>query len=105
MIYQIDDRPAAILWDADGVDDILSRAKNLLMTRRGEVCYDALRGLDPELESKPVGWVNDRIASAADALMSGWNPDVNVRWARCAVDAETGGRVITLGLEIRDDAM
>lgn len=100
VIYVIDNRKTDIDWEADGVDAILQRAKNIMMTMRGEVKYDAMRGIDPELLAKPVNYVNDRIASALDEALKN-DGDMNVRWARCEPD-ENGGLIITAGIEIAD---
>jgi len=53
--FLINNRPAAIAFESESLTDrTVQNAKNLLMTRMGEVPYDRLRGFDPALYDLPM---------------------------------------------------
>ena len=71
--------------DFEGNSEYLNRtlqnAKNLLMTRMGEVPYDRFRGFDPALYHLPIEKLRMALLPELDRVML-WEPDAEV------VDAE-----------------
>ena len=88
-LYAIDNRPAPIDFES-GFDDVikmtLQNAKNLLMTRMGEVPYDRQRGFDAKLMDLPIDKLRQRIVAELDRLMM-WEPDVEVSDAEVSLDS------------------
>ena len=103
-LYQIDNRPAPIDFEC-GFEDVihltLQNAKNLLMTRMGEVPYDRLRGFDTSLLDLPLDKLRQDIVAELDRLMM-WEPDVEVFDAEISLDAN-GQIYILVTLEINID--
>ena len=97
MLVTIDNKPLPINWEAtEWMERTVQNAKNLLMTRQGEVPFDRYRGLDTALFHLPVTEAQKVIQQEAERLML-WEPDVQVTEAR--VDA-SDGLLIVLTLEI-----
>lgn len=61
--------------DNDDVGRTLQNAKNLLMTRMGEVPYDRLRGFDQALFHLPMNDMRAALLPEIDRVML-WEPDV-----------------------------
>ena len=101
--YTLDNLPAPIDFEGKGlIRRTVQNAKNLLMTRKGEVPYDRLRGFDPALFDLPLPRFRDELMPELDRVMM-WEPDVEVAEARCWLDAH-GQIVIQAVLEINLDA-
>ena len=103
-LYEIDNRPAPIDFES-GFDDVvrqtIQNAKNLLMTRMGEVPYDRLRGFDVSLLDLPMDKIRMQIMPELDRLMM-WEPDVEVSDAEVTLD-ENGEIYIRVILKIDID--
>lgn len=102
--YIIDNRPEEI--DFRKTEGMLQRtiqnAKNLLMTRKGEVPYDRLRGLDPAIFDLPIPKMQEALIPELDRVML-WEPDAEVISAQCHLD-ENGEAIIRVELEIDIEA-
>ena len=77
--YIINNRQEAIQFEIG--ENLIARtvqnAKNLLMTQKGEVPYDRLRGFDPALYHLPLGDMRQALLPELDRVMM-WEPDVKV---------------------------
>lgn len=97
MLIALDNKPQPINWEArDWMERTVQNAKNLLMTRQGEVPFDRYRGLDTALFHLPVTEAKKVIQQEAERLML-WEPDVQV--TESSIDA-SDGFLIELTLEI-----
>ncbi len=97
--YKIDNRPEPVDFLATGfLERTLQNAKNLLMTRMGEVPYDRLRGFNPALFELPILKMQEVLLPECDRLML-WEPDVLVADAKCFLD-ENGETVVEILLQI-----
>lgn len=88
-LYEIDNRPAPIDFECgfeNVVQQTIQNAKNLLMTRMGEVPYDRLRGFDVSLLDLPIDKLRQEIMPELDRVMM-WEPDVEVSDAEVSLDA------------------
>lgn len=98
--YIITNQPEPI--DFEIVDNDIARtlqnAKNLLMTRMGEVPYDRLRGFDHSLYHLPIDQMRVALLPELDRIML-WEPDVEVVEATAELD-ENGETLITATVEI-----
>lgn len=100
MLITIDNKPQGINWEAtEWMERTVQNAKNLLMTRQGEVPFDRLRGLDTALFHLPITESKRVIQQEAERLML-WEPDVQVTSARLDMD---DGLLIELTLEVDID--
>lgn len=98
--YIIDNRPSPIDFEGKGlIRRTVQNAKNLLMTRMGEVPYDRLRGFNPALFDLPMPRFRAALMPELDRVML-WEPDVEVADAECWLD-ENGQIVIRAELEIK----
>ena len=77
----------------------IRNAKNLLMTKMGEVPYDRLRGFDVSLLHLPMDKLRHEIMPELDRLML-WEPDVEISDAEVKLD-DNGEIYIRVILEIR----
>ena len=84
--------------DNDAVARTLQNAKNLLMTRMGEVPYDRLRGFDHALFHLPLDKMRAALLPEIDRLMM-WEPDATVISAT-ATPNEKGEIVIKVIVEV-----
>lgn len=101
--YIIDNRPSPIDFEGKGlIRRTLQNAKNLLMTRMGEIPYDRLRGMNPALFHLPISRFREELIPELDRVML-WEPDVEVAGAQCWVD-ENGEMIIQVELEIGIEA-
>lgn len=97
--YQIDNRQAPIdMQTDDAVLRTIQNAKNLLMTRKGEVPYDRLRGFDGGLLALPISELKQKLIREVDRVML-WEPDADVVKATCSLD-ENNEVYIVVTLEI-----
>lgn len=97
--YTIDNKPFVIdFTGGGGIDRILKNCKNLIMTRRGEIPYDRLRGLDDKLFHMPLGQVRQELVPALDIALS-WEPRATVVSADANID-ENGELIITMIVEV-----
>ena len=106
--YQIDNANYPIdFQESDIVKRTLQNAKNLLMTRLGEVPYDRLRGMDPSIFELPFEEMMDELLPELDRVME-WEPDVEVEDAEATMlsNGEVYIKVIletSVGEEEEDD--
>lgn len=103
-LYEIDNRPAPINFECGHEDVIqltIQNAKNLLMTRMGEVPYDRMRGFDVSLLDLPMDKLRYEIMPELDRIML-WEPDVEVYDAEVSLD-ENGEVYIRVILKIDID--
>lgn len=101
-LYQIDNRPAPIDFEAGSgsiIRQTLQNAKNLLMTKMGEVPYDRLRGFDVSLLDLPMDKLRLQLMPELDRLMI-WEPDAEVMDAEATLD-ENGEIYIRVVIEIK----
>ncbi len=79
MRYVIDNRRAPVAFEGSGdfVSRTLRNAKNLLMTRMGEIPYDRLRGVDPKIYDLPLPKMREELLPELDRVML-WEPDTKV---------------------------
>lgn len=79
--YEITTEAAPLDFESTMEKDMLERtirnAKNLLMTRKGEVPFDRQRGIDPTIFDIPLNEAQDMITAELDRVML-WEPDVEV---------------------------
>jgi hypothetical protein len=89
--------------DFEGNSEYLNRtlqnAKNLLMTRMGEVPYDRQRGFDPRLYELPFHEFREQLMPELDRVML-WEPDVEVVSAE-AEAVEEGNVIIRCVIEVK----
>lgn len=100
-IYEINNLPAPVRFGGTNatLERTLQNAKNLLMTRKGEVPYDRLRGFDQALYDLPIVKFREALLPELDRVMM-WEPDAEVAYAECDADRR-GNVVIRVGLEIK----
>lgn len=98
--YEIDNRPEEIRFE--GASDMVARtirnAKNLLMTKMGEVPYDRHRGFDAGLYDLPLSEFRSRLLPELDRMML-WEPDAEVAEAEATL-GENGEIYIRVILKI-----
>lgn len=100
--YVITNQDTEIQFECDSVLlRTLQNAKNLLMTKRGEVPYDRDRGFDNSLYALPMKQFTEELLPELDRVML-WEPDVNVVDAGFVQD-EDGNGVLTVTLEVADN--
>ena len=90
MEFEITNQPGTVEFvpDADRVRRRAANAKNLLMTRRGEIPYDRARGFDASLYDLPIAKLREKLPAEMDRLML-WEPAASVR--RCSAEELPGG--------------
>lgn len=77
---------------------VVQNCKNLLMTRRGEVPYDRMRGLNAELEALPIAEAQERILKDVDIALA-WEPRAHAVMANCRYSA-SGGLLIECVIDV-----
>ena len=101
--YIINNRPEPI--DFEIGNDIIARtiqnAKNLLMTRMGEVPYDRMRGFNPAMYHLPINKMRAALKPELDRVML-WEPDAEVVDAT-AEPLKNGDILITVTIEVDID--
>lgn len=77
--YVINNIPGEIDFETgtDGIIRAVKRAKNLLLTRMGEIPYDRKRGFNRSLYDLPLGEFQSRLMEELDRVML-WEPYVEV---------------------------
>ena len=79
--YEITTQMLPLDFECTMANGLLERtirnAKNLLMTRKGEIPFDRQRGLDQALFDMPFGDAQQAIMAELDRVML-WEPDVEV---------------------------
>ena len=76
--FIMDTSYAPINWEPKTIEErIAQNAKNLLMLRMGEVPYDRRRGLNRDVEHKPLKYVQDNITLEIGRVL-GFEPDARV---------------------------
>lgn len=99
--YEIDNRPVPIEFECGSsqmVRRTMQNAKNLLMTMKGEVPYDRMRGFDAALLDLPMDKLREALLPELDRLMM-WEPDAEVHDAEALLD-ENGELLIRVILKI-----
>lgn len=99
--YRIDNRQEKIDFEIrdDEILRIVTNCKNLIMTRKGEVPYDRMRGLDPALYHKTADDVGLAL-KAEIARVLRWEPRANLINAWAEYD-ERGEATVYAEIEIR----
>lgn len=76
--FLVESRKAPVQFECKTIQGrILQNVRNLLMTRMGEVPYDRLRGLNPDVYDKPVAFVKAHIGEEITRVLA-WEPDVQL---------------------------
>ena len=98
--YEISNIPGSIDFEcnSDAVKRTVQNAKNLLMTEKGEVPYDRLRGFDPALYHQPLPALRGALIPELNRVMM-WEPDVSVA-AASAQRLPDGETLITVILDV-----
>ena len=99
--YEIDNRPKQIDFELKNdkpVQRILQNAKNLLMTRMGEVPFDRFRGFDMSLMNLPIDKFRARLLPELDRLFM-WERNLEAADAEATID-ETGNIYIRVVVKI-----
>ena len=68
---------------------------NLLMTFRGEVPYERVKGLDPRLMDKPITAAEPEIKQDAEWLLETYEPRVSVNGITLEPKDTGGGYIVT----------
>lgn len=76
-------------------------AANLLLTFRGEVPYERVKGLDPRLMDKPVTAAEPEIKQDAEWLLETYEPRAEVQ--RITLEPRDTGGGFTVTAEIKDN--
>ena len=102
--YIITNQPEPINFEIG--NDIIARtvqnAKNLLMTRMGEVPYDRLRGFDQALYHLPIDQMRVALLPELDRLMM-WEPDAEVVEAAADIMEDRRARItVTIEIDIEE---
>lgn len=97
--YTIDNRPEPINFHPRNLTErTLQNAKNLLMTRMGEVPYDRYRGFDHALYDLPLTRLEEALPAELNRVML-WDPDVTVVGCACRMEG-TAEVVIAVEIDI-----
>ncbi len=100
MIYTMDTTHAPINWEPKTIGErIAQNAKNLLMMRMGEVPYDRMRGVNRNMEHKPLSFVQNRIMAEIGRVLR-YEP--NVRLLRAEVNQTPEGLRVVCEVEVDD---
>lgn len=70
-------------------------AANLLLTFRGDVPYERVKGLDPRLMDKPITTAEPEIKQDAEWLLETYEPRVAVKGIALAQKDTGGGYIVT----------
>nr|DAK52516.1 MAG TPA: lysozyme [Caudoviricetes sp.] len=74
-------------------------ASNLLLTFRGEVPYERVKGLDPRLMDKPVTTAEPEIRQDAEWLLETYEPRAEVQRVTLEPIDTGGGYTVTVEIE------
>lgn len=103
-LYEITSEDIPVDFEMTMATDIVKRtiqnAKNLLMTRMGEIPFDRQRGLDPAIFDLPYDEAEAVIVQELDRVML-WEPDVEVNngW----LEIRNGETIVHCVIEIEFD--
>lgn len=103
-LYEITSEDIPVDFEMTMATDIVKRtiqnAKNLLMTRMGEIPFDRQRGLDPAIFDLPYDEAEAVIVQELDRVML-WEPDVEVNngW----LEIRDGETIVHCVIEIEFD--
>lgn len=100
--YWITNEPVDIPFEEcdEATARVVQNAKNLLMTRRGEVPYDRSRGFDWALFDMPLQKLNERLLPELDRVMI-WEPAVEVVRAEASI-RDTGETLLKVLIEVKE---
>ena len=99
--FLIDTRHVPVQFECSTAQGrILQNAKNLLMTRMGDVPYDRLRGLDAGVYDKPIPFVKSHIMQEISRVLA-WEPDV--RLISVDIRQEVEGTVFLCEVEVEEE--
>lgn len=87
--------------DKSFVERTIRNAKNLIMVQRGEIPFDRLRGLDPEIFHMTIREANAHITRFLDQALL-WEPDVEVVSGWIELN-EDGKSIIHCVIEVEED--
>lgn len=98
--YTIDNQPGTIDFEIgeSKIARTVQNAKNLLMTKMGEVPYDRLRGFDHALFHLPMSQMRMALMPELDRVML-WEPDIEVVEAEAYLN-DAGETVITVTIDV-----
>ena len=100
--YVIDNRPTPVDYEVrNEAPRAVQNAKNLLMTRKGEVPYDRMRGFDWAMYDLPDEEFASLLLPELDRVLL-WEPDAEIVDARHYHD-ESGTLVIEATIEVDID--
>ena len=103
MRYIVDNIPAPIMTgNKNRTERILQNCKNLIMTMRGEVPFDRLRGLETELHSMSMAKLREKLTRSLDTTLM-YEPYAELVSAKCSLQ-EDGELYIEMVIEIEEDA-
>jgi len=80
----------------------VQNAKNLIMTRMGEIPYDRQRGFDTSLYDLPMGEMQGILMEELDRVML-WEPYVEVVEAEILRTEEDGMVIFQVTIEVADN--
>lgn len=101
MQYTIDTQSRPLILKPDSeMERVAQNCKNILRTQMGEVPYDRMLGLSPELYSMPVMRMNEIILNEAEMALA-FEPRAKVIAAR-AYQTEKMETVIEVTIEIEE---
>ncbi len=103
--YVISNAPEAIDFEIgnDAERRAVQNAKNLLMTRMGEIPFDRQRGFDTSLYDLPMSELQGILMEELDRVML-WEPFVEVQEATIIrIDEVTNRVVFQVVIEVSDD--
>lgn len=98
--YIINNRPEPIEFEIGNnpIARTVQNAKNLLMTRMGEVPYDRSRGFNPAMYHLPIDKMRAALKPELDRVMM-WEPDAEVVEATAEAD-RNGDILITVTIDV-----
>ena len=78
---------------------VLQNCKNLLMTQKGEVPFDRLRGFDPALYHMPMDQMRMALMPELDRMLR-WEPNAALVSAKAEIIPGSGEVLIEMTVEI-----
>jgi phage baseplate assembly protein W len=99
--FLIDSKPCPVQFECGTVQGrVLQNVKNLLMTHMGDVPYDRLRGLNPDVYDKPLPFVKAHITEEIARVLA-WEPDVKL--IKVDIQQEKVGTVFVCEVEVPEE--
>lgn len=83
---------------ASGNGDVNVCAGNLLLTFRGEVPYERVKGLDPRIMDKPITTAEAEIKQDAEWLLETYEPRASIDGITVKQSDTSGGYTVTAGI-------